>query len=438
MAAKALSQEQVEKAKQKKPFGKGLLSSPSVIEKWMVLDGDVNQTLSDLYHPVVKRGNREMTLANGEQLSIPSSLSLILETTDLSQASPALVADCAILHFGTEVVQWRSLLDSWLGEVKTLWECSNTNFQLLTTLIDEIFPASLDFLSQSGCSFILETDLRPSKESLGPGLREVSTFVKILGALLSVYFKREEVAMDTDPEVKKPIENKLTALLSPSVSSVSSRPASCNPSVLLSSIFVFSYIWGFAGHLHERYWEKFEAFARHILLRSSLDIMIPTEESLFDYHVDPNQGILVSFSDKSQDRIKTMPSGYTVIPQMERYSHLVDLLLPTSPILLCGAPGVGRVRLFRGWSVFQAKTDERRSESPLASKGVAAIGGSRPMFFIDDMNCCSKNPRTGGIPNLELLRQLHSRGGYYNRKSFTFQTLEQFSFLSLCCSPTEA
>ncbi|PIK44246.1 putative dynein heavy chain domain-containing protein 1 [Apostichopus japonicus] len=448
MAAKALSQEQVEKAKQKKPFGKGLLSSPSVIEKWMVLDGDVNQTLSDLYHPVVKRGNREMTLANGEQLSIPS-----------------LACPGSRLRHTTlcrEVVQWRSLLDSWLGEVKTLWECSNTNFQLLTTLIDEIFPASLDFLSQSGCSFILETDLTPSKESLGPGLREVSTFVKILGALLSVYFKREEVAMDTDPEVKKPIENKLTALLSPSVSSVSSRPASCNPSVLLSSIFVFSYIWGFAGHLHERYWEKFEAFARHILSRSSLDIMIPTEESLFDYHVDPNQGILVSFSDKSQDRIKTMPSGYTVIPQMERYSHLVDFSLTYQSILLCGAPGVGKSALVQNLvhpkhpytklhfsPVFSQTMLEDGLSSKLrpmsvalnpslASKGVAAIGGSRPMFFIDDMNCCSKNPRTGGIPNLELLRQLHSRGGYYNRKSFTFQTLEQFSFLSLCCSPTEA
>lgn len=82
----------------------------------------------------------------------------------------------------------------------------SNSFQLLTTLIEETFPATLDFLDQAGCSFVLETD-QPSShlsEALGPGLREVSTFVRILGALFNIYFKREEVIIDMDSDLKKP------------------------------------------------------------------------------------------------------------------------------------------------------------------------------------------------------------------------------------------
>ncbi|KAJ8024413.1 Dynein heavy chain domain-containing protein 1 [Holothuria leucospilota] len=432
-AAKALTEEQLEKAKSKKPFGKGLLNPPSIIERWVVMDGGINVSLSELLHPVTKRGTRKLTLANGEQLIIPSCLSMVLETTDLSQVSPAMVSDCAVLHFGNDVVQWRSLLDSWLGEVKTMWDCSSTNFQLLNTLINDTLPATLDFFSQSGSTFILETDQTSSEmsKSLAPGLREISSFTRIVGALFDIYFKRDDGINQDSKDEKEVPESKLSAT-SPSLS-MSSRQASCNTSVLISSIFVFAYVWGFGGHLHDRYWEKFEAFARHILSRCSVDILVPSDGSIFDYHVDPRQGILVPFADKSQEKVKTLPSGYTVIPQMERYSHLVDLLLPTCPVVLCGPPGVGNQSMLEESLVSKLRPMSVALNPSLSNKtATAALTNILPMFFFDDLNCCSKPLNRGGIPNLELMRQLLSQGGFYNHSSLTFQMLEHFKLLGVC------
>jgi len=62
----------------------------------------------------VQRG--PLALANGDRLPMPRSLTLLLEADDLSHASPAHVAACALVFFPAECVGWRTQWRGWLQQ----------------------------------------------------------------------------------------------------------------------------------------------------------------------------------------------------------------------------------------------------------------------------------------------------------------------------------
>ena len=65
-----------------------------------------------------------------------------------------------------------------------------------------------------------------------------------------------------------------------------------------------------------RFVDAFSRFARETLSRASFDINLPSEGSVYDYKIDPYHAVFVPWGDKSQDRAKTLPSGYTIIPEV--------------------------------------------------------------------------------------------------------------------------
>lgn len=60
--------------------------------------------------------NKLLTLANGERISMPSQITLLFETEDLSTASPATVSRAGIVYCDYEQLQWRPFFDSWLKQ----------------------------------------------------------------------------------------------------------------------------------------------------------------------------------------------------------------------------------------------------------------------------------------------------------------------------------
>ena len=55
-------------------------------------------------------GARRLCLEGGERLRLPARLRLLFETSDAAHASPALLAQCRVLHVPPATVGWRQLV----------------------------------------------------------------------------------------------------------------------------------------------------------------------------------------------------------------------------------------------------------------------------------------------------------------------------------------
>lgn len=62
-----------------------------------------------------------MLIIMTQNLFSVDSSQLMFETTDLTNASPSVVTHCSLIHFGDETVQWQSLFECWAKTAKSKW-----------------------------------------------------------------------------------------------------------------------------------------------------------------------------------------------------------------------------------------------------------------------------------------------------------------------------
>ncbi|XP_072028237.1 dynein heavy chain domain-containing protein 1-like [Amphiura filiformis] len=461
-AAKQFVEEQTEKK------NKILLNPPSVIDQWIVMDGDLSVGWSEGVGPWLGScGTQGVCLGHGEQLKLGESTSMIFETLELTKASPAVMSRCAVVHLSNDVVHWKFLIESWIGSAKSCWEVNSDSLEFLQSLISDTFGPTLVFITNQ-CSTALTADLLNTNQirlNTVDGIQEVSSFLRIMSALCDKHFMNEELMEPGDQE--DPTMASLTKRLS--VPDVQRRRASSvgdsllglrpRPMTLMSSMFAFAYVWAFGGHLHNRCASKFDQFARELLAKATNDVHFPSDDLVYDYCIDPNLGILVPWGDKNQDRVKTLSTNYTIIPEVERYSGLVDLLVGSNhPVLLTGPPGVGKSALMQNlvqpknyfvktslspgltcqsFEDFIVSKLRPRSVAMTAAAGTKQPkGGTSHLFFIDDLHCSRMDIETGVQPCIEVLRQLMSTSGVYDRQQLYHKSLERPNFVAACIPPS--
>lgn len=156
------------------------------IVKWLVLDGEpVGQPgwldyLTSLSNPE----DPFLFLSSGERLA-PSRLhfKLLIEVTDLSEASPSAVTRCSLVHVrATDLWKavWKSEIDVFYSEHRL----DQGTFKMWNNLAEDLFARTLSFLRQN-----------PSNSTMHIknhcGLQEIMSFVRILRALLQQFGKEE-------------------------------------------------------------------------------------------------------------------------------------------------------------------------------------------------------------------------------------------------------
>ena len=97
-----------------------------------------------------------------------------------------------------------------------------------------------------------------------------------------------------------------------------------------------------------RYREKFSKFAHDVLYRATHPIRIPLPGTVFDYTIEDTSGSFIRWSQKAQERMKSLAGGFIVTPEVEKFSYIVDLLLGShQPVLVSGMPGVGKTSIIQ-------------------------------------------------------------------------------------------
>ena len=91
--------------------------------------------------------NKKLCLMSGEIIALSDTMSMIFETMDLSQASPATVSRCGMIYLEPSQLGWRPHADSWL-ETRPEY-ITQPMRELLSQLLDTFVPAGIEFVRKN-------------------------------------------------------------------------------------------------------------------------------------------------------------------------------------------------------------------------------------------------------------------------------------------------
>ncbi|XP_019630284.1 PREDICTED: dynein heavy chain domain-containing protein 1-like [Branchiostoma belcheri] len=443
------------------------LSEPSTVYQWIIMDGRFDPPWSESVVTLLDQ-NRGIHLTNGDTIALEPTTSLLFEMSELRGASPSLVGRSAIVYFEDGEHIWRSTVESWFLNAFNRWTVTAQTVRVWTDLINDVFPQTIEFLSSNTVS-VLDVDTSYSSRARSPccsGLQEVSSFLSILSSLLNKHMARDPTDANS---VRSQSPRDETRSQASWTSAGSQRRmirledlSPSNQAIVSQSMFVFAYIWGFGGHLHERHTAVFDLFARKVLSQASHQILIPPIGSVYDYCIDTKNGTLIRWQERQNaERSRMTLSTYTVLPEVERYSFLIDLLATSQQaVLLAGLPGVGKTALMQNLvqpkhnltriamssglspselqQVIEFKMD-MLTKRTVTARTISSKGKvhNQQVFFIDDINMAA-NDHCGTQPCLEVLRQIMAHGGVYNIDKHSFKPISNAAFVAACTSPAVA
>ncbi|XP_070211333.1 dynein heavy chain domain-containing protein 1-like isoform X3 [Littorina saxatilis] len=442
---------------------------PSNLLRWLILDGDLDPVWTEGMKTLYD-GEQRFALANGEGIQLKDTTSLIFETGSLSNSSPSAVSRCTVVHCGEATLHWSALYHTWKQTAKTRWFLTSGSMKILDDLVQDVFPPTLKFMG-SECTTALLTDVGSQDEGVKgrvSGVMEMASFLKIFSSLLDRVVLREDLEKKAKAEEAAEVS---TSRMGGGDGAVSRQMGSrlTNASNMeafiphymdvLKGMFAFAFVWGFGGHLHDRFKERFSKFSQDMLFRAVHSVRMPVWGQVFDYFVDETSGSFVKWSDRQLDKVKAIGGTFFLTPDVERYNYLLDLLVSNHhPVLLAGAPGTGKTSLIQqlllpkhtastvvmshGLSAARLQTTvighiheiQSRAMGVMPGPGAGSQTKQRHLFFIDDLNMA---PTVGGYqPPVELLRHVLSAGGVYDHQRQVFQELQEASFIAASTLPT--
>lgn len=228
---------------------------------------------------------------------------------------------------------------------------------------------------------------------------------------------------------------------------------------LLSSVFVFCYVWSIGGNLVESCQDIYDTFIREVF-QDNTEVRLPAAGDMFGYFVDlesrryePWEKIIPAFKYDPE-----IPYFDLLVPTADtiRFGYLMEkLLVVKHSVLYTGTTGVGKSVIATGvlndiaeradyvpvFMNFSAQTSSVRTQEMIESKMekkrkniLGAPPGKRIILFVDDLNM-PKLDTYGSQPPIELLRQYQDFGGFYDREKLFWKELQDVTICAACAPP---
>lgn len=164
----------------------------TVVVKWLVMDGEpVGQPgWLDYLTTLCSSQDAFLGLSSGETLLSQSKLKLLMEVTDLCNASPSAVTRCSLVYVTGDDL-WKSVWRSEIDALSFKYKLDHRIVKMWNHLAEDLFSSTLHLLGQRSLTSAIHTE-RKSCKAPTHGLQEVMSFVRILHALLQHFGKEVE------------------------------------------------------------------------------------------------------------------------------------------------------------------------------------------------------------------------------------------------------
>ncbi|KAL8592235.1 hypothetical protein ACOMHN_030910 [Nucella lapillus] len=422
-------------------------SSSTPDRKWVLFDGPIDAVWIENMNTVLD-DNKKLCLMSGEIIQMSTVMSLIFETHDLSQASPATVSRCGMVYLEPTSLGWRPLMQSWLNTFHQLLSEQETKdhvVQLFEWLVDPCLDFVRHFCKVSALA-CKPAELKCLVNASSVGQQEYSPcgLTNKVNALMRfvdiVMAEPLEYTNDHASEVKY-------------------------VGIWLEAAVLWSIPWSLGGQLEVDGRKKLDAFYRDVLLGKNSEFPIPPGLSKLDIHYPPDNTTYDYFYEFKQrgtfrhwnEMTKAAEVTTTNVREMlvqtmdtARYSFLMDLCITRNvPLLFVGPTGTGksayvqqklmhgvnREKYVSNFINFSAQTSANMTQNIIMSKldkrkkGVYGPQvGKKAVIFVDDLNMPAKEIY-GAQPPIELLRQYLDFGNWYDLKDTSRIQLLDIQFM---------
>eukprot|EP00055_Hartaetosiga_balthica_P017752 m.122337 g.122337 ORF g.122337 m.122337 type:complete len:4010 (-) comp9395_c0_seq2:1066-13095(-) len=392
--------------------------------KWTVFDGPVDAVWIENMNTVLD-DNKKLCLMSGEIIALSDTMSLIFETMDLSQASPATVSRCGMIYLEPSQLGWEPHVLSWLRSRPDY--VTEPLRGILKELFDTFIPVGLKFVRRRLRQYVKVDDIM---------------FVHSLFRLLDSYMKEE---FETEKNAKV-LEG------------------------WVKGIFLFCFIWSFGASTNNDGRKLFDDFLRKLCKNEwedascpvKFDTLFPDEGLVYDYLFEQKgKGKWLKWTATASTDLHIRPGQklkdcIVPTPDTIRYKYLMEALIKNRvPLLFVGPTGTGKsvyvkeklllemdkntyIPLFL---TFSARTTSTQTQTFVLAKldkrrkGVYGPRvGTQCVAFIDDLNMPAVE-KYGAQPPIELLRQFLDHGFWYDFSDTSRMDIQDVLFVSAMGPP---
>uniref|UniRef100_A0A8C5GFM1 Dynein axonemal heavy chain 7 n=1 Tax=Gouania willdenowi TaxID=441366 RepID=A0A8C5GFM1_GOUWI len=383
-------------------------SSPTTDRKWIIFDGPIDTLWIESMNTVLD-DNKKLCLMSGEIIQMSNQMSMIFETMDLSQASPATVSRCGMIFMEPSELGWKPLVRSSMNTLPKILQ-SVEHRDLLMELFNWLLPPSLNMLRKNCMEVVPTTDS--------------NTAVSLCRLFEMV-------------------------LIEP----LKGHPEKKNIRTWIMAAFAFGLIWSVGGCCDSNSRKKFSEFFRTLLSGQNTGHPIPEKIKKWDCPIEQSGLVYDYFYEfkgkgrwlhwdtaiKNTQWNKNTKVQDMIVPTIDtvRYTYMMDLCIRYGvPALFVGPTGTGKSvyvkdklmnnldedQYLPSFMNFSARTSENQTQFTILSrldkrrKGVfGPPAGKKCLLFIDDLNMPAIDT-FGAQPPVELLRQFIDHGNWYDLK----------------------
>jgi dynein heavy chain len=392
---------------------------------WVMFDGPVDALWIESMNTVLD-DNKKLCLVSGEIIALTAAMRIQFEVEDLEVASPATVSRCGMIYMEPESLGYQPFFDSWLEVLPETFTFQKSLAQDLRTLLEEVVPPTLVLVR---------------KKLVEVAKTQENNMIQSLFRLLDCYFT------DYRPNEVKP--------------AATFKDAVADLAKAIKPLFYFCLTWSLGASCDGKSRPFFSEYVMGIV---SEDLHAGMDKKMHDDHIpfpslQPCEFVgfeaphLIYDYMYSIEKKMWIPWMSTVpaynVPRGARYEEIVVpspdsvrlvyifqlLVLHDKHVLAPGATGTGKSINIGLWLQkqapdnfsgvfisFSAQTHVNQLQDQIDSKlekrrrGVyGPPAGKKMVLFVDDLNMPLKE-YYGAQPPIELLRQWHDHGGWFNRK----------------------